>query len=48
MTITYLKRGKPAADRAVEDAKVRDVVERTLKEIADGGDAAVDRTGASV
>lgn len=41
MTVTYLKRGKPDADRAEDDAKVRDTVEATLREIEAGGDAAV-------
>ena len=41
MTIEYLKRGKPDADRAEDDAKVRAVVESTLKEIEVNGDAAV-------
>ena len=39
--IEYLKRGKQEADRAAEDAKVRDVVEQTLQRIAERGDAAV-------
>ncbi|MEO1192626.1 MAG: histidinol dehydrogenase [Pseudomonadota bacterium] len=39
--ITYLKEGKPQADRADQDAKVRATVEATLKEIEVGGDAAV-------
>ncbi|OED50246.1 histidinol dehydrogenase [Rhodobacteraceae bacterium (ex Bugula neritina AB1)] len=41
MTIEYLKRGKPEADRAVDDAKTRTVVEATLKDIDTRGDAAV-------
>ena len=41
MTITYLKRGKPEADRASDDAVVRDTVETTLADIAARGDAAV-------
>lgn len=41
LTIAYLKRGKPEAARAAEDANVHDVVKRTLKEIKNGGDAAV-------
>ena len=41
MTITYLKRGKPAAERADDDAKVRAIVETTLKDIETRGDAAV-------
>lgn len=41
MTITYLKRGKPDAERAEDDAKVRATVEATLKDIETRGDAAV-------
>lgn len=41
MTIRHLKAGKPAADRAEDDAKVRAVVEATLKDIETRGDAAV-------
>ena len=41
MTITYLKRGKPEAERAEDDAKVRATVESTLKDIETRGDAAV-------
>ena len=41
MTITYLKRGKPEADRAEDDAKTAAVVASTLKEIENRGDAAV-------
>jgi sulfopropanediol 3-dehydrogenase len=41
MTVEYLKRGKPEADRAEDDAKVRAVVENALKEIETRGDAAV-------
>lgn len=41
MTIRHLKTGKPAADRAEDDAKVRAVVEATLKDIEARGDAAV-------
>ncbi|MBB4122575.1 histidinol dehydrogenase [Martelella radicis] len=41
MSVTYLKRGKPEAERSDEDAKVRSVVEATLKEIETRGDAAV-------
>ncbi|WP_390911175.1 histidinol dehydrogenase [Pseudosulfitobacter sp. SM2401] len=41
MTITYLKTGKPEAERADDDAKVRAVVEDTLADIATRGDAAV-------
>jgi sulfopropanediol 3-dehydrogenase len=39
--IEYLKRGKPEADRAEDDAKVRAVVETTLKDIEARGDAAL-------
>ena len=41
MTIEYLKRGKPEADRADDDAKIRSVVEATLKDIETRGDEAV-------
>jgi len=41
MTIQYLKKGKNEADRAVDDAKVRGVVEDTLKAIEERGDKAV-------
>jgi len=41
MTIEYLKRGKPEADRAEDDAKTRAVVEATLKDIETRGDTAV-------
>ena len=41
MTITHLKEGKPAADRAQDDAKVRQIVETTLADIEARGDAAV-------
>jgi len=41
MAIQYLKKGKNEADRAVDDAKVREVVEGTLKAIAERGDEAV-------
>lgn len=41
MTIRHLKTGKPAADRAEDDAKVRAVVEATLRDIETRGDAAV-------
>ncbi len=39
--ITYLKRGKPDAAKAEDDAKVRETVERTLARIEAEGDAAV-------
>ena len=41
MTIEYLKRGKPAAERAEDDARTRSVVETTLADIETRGDAAV-------
>ncbi|SDX81829.1 sulfopropanediol 3-dehydrogenase [Ruegeria halocynthiae] len=41
MAIEYLKRGKPEADRAEDDAQTRAVVEATLKDIETRGDAAV-------
>ncbi len=41
MSITYLKRGKPEAERSEDDAKVRAIVETTLKDIETRGDAAV-------
>ncbi len=41
MTIEYLKRGKPDAERAEDDAKTRAIVEATLAEIEARGDAAV-------
>ncbi|MFC3072026.1 histidinol dehydrogenase [Shinella pollutisoli] len=41
MPVRHLKTGKPAADRADDDAKVRAVVEATLKDIEERGDAAV-------
>jgi sulfopropanediol 3-dehydrogenase len=41
MAITHLKRGKPAAERDEDDAKVRAAVETTLADIESRGDAAV-------
>lgn len=41
MTIEYLKRGKPALERSEDDARVRTIVEATLKDIEERGDAAV-------
>jgi sulfopropanediol 3-dehydrogenase len=41
MTINYLKRGKPASERAEDDARTRAVVEATLADIEARGDAAV-------
>ena len=41
MTITYLKRGKPADQRAEDDAAVRATVESVLSDIEKRGDAAI-------
>lgn len=41
MTIEYLKRGKPEAERSEDDARARAVVENTLREIEERGDTAV-------
>lgn len=41
MAIEYLKRGKPEADRARDDAKVTAIVETALKDIETRGDIAV-------
>ena len=41
MSLTWLKRGKPEAERAADDAKVRATVEAVLADIATRGDAAV-------
>ena len=41
MAVEYLKRGKPEADRAEDDAKVRATVEEILKDIETRGDTAV-------
>jgi len=41
MAVTWLKRGKPASERADDDARTRAVVEDTLAQIEKGGDAAV-------
>ena len=41
MAIEYLKRGKPEAARAEDDAKVATIVEATLKDIEARGDIAV-------
>ena len=41
MTIEYLKRGKPDADRAEDDARTRATVEAVLADIEARGDAAV-------
>ena len=41
MSVTYLKRGKPDADRAEDDAKTRSTVEAILKDIETRGDVAI-------
>ena len=41
MSVIYLKRGKSETERSEDDAKVRQIVESTLKEIETRGDAAV-------
>ena len=41
MAITYLKRGKPDAERDEEDARIRATVERALADIAARGDVVV-------
>lgn len=41
MAIEYLKRGKPEADRATDDAQTASVVSSTLKNIEQNGDKAV-------
>ena len=41
MTIEYLKSGKPATERADDDAKTRAAVEAILADIEARGDAAV-------
>lgn len=41
MTIRYLKSGKPESERQEDDAKVRGIVENTLKDIETRGDAAI-------
>jgi sulfopropanediol 3-dehydrogenase len=41
MAITHLKQSKPETERAADDAKVRAVVESTLRDIETRGDAAV-------
>ena len=41
MAIEYLKRGKPEADRAEDDAKTAAIVSATLKDIEEIGDTAV-------
>lgn len=41
MTIRYLKTGKPETERQEDDAKVRGIVETTLKDIETRGDSAI-------
>ena len=41
MAINYIKKGKTAADKAVEDAQVSEVVKNTLEVIEQSGDKAV-------
>lgn len=41
MSITYLKRGKPEAERLADDSRVRSTVEDILKDIEARGDTAV-------
>ena len=41
MAIKYLKKGKTAADKAIDDAEVSEVVKNTLKVIEEKGDKAV-------
>jgi len=41
MTTHYLKKGKTAEDKAIDDAQVSEVVKNTLKVIEEKGDAAV-------
>ena len=41
MTITYLKTGKPDAERALDDANTKASVEKILVDIEERGDAAV-------
>ena len=43
MSIEYLKRSKSDAEKAEDDAKVREVVSATLTDIENNGDAAVRR-----
>ena len=43
MAIYYLKKGKTAEDKAIDDAQVSEVVKNTLKVIEEKGDAAVAR-----
>ena len=51
MPITHLKRGKPDSERADDDAKVRAIVETTLRDIetrAESGKASRDETLAAL
>jgi sulfopropanediol 3-dehydrogenase len=41
MAVQYLKSGKPAGERAEDDAKVRSIVSEALRDIEARGDAAV-------
>ena len=41
MTIKYLKKGKTAEDKAIDDAQVSEIVKNTLQVIEEKGDAAV-------
>ena len=41
MTVEFLKKSKPEAEKAEEDLKVRQVVEATLADIEKRGDAAI-------
>ncbi|MDC3360160.1 histidinol dehydrogenase [Candidatus Thioglobus sp.] len=41
MAITYLKKGKTAAAKAIDDAEVSEIVKNTLRSIEDRGDEAV-------
>ena len=41
MAIKYLKKGKTAADKAIDDAEVSEVVKNTLKVIEEKGDSAI-------
>ena len=41
MAIRYLKTSKPAAERHEDDSKVRQIVEETLADISERGDAAI-------
>ena len=41
MAIYYLKKGKTAEDKAIDDAQVSEVVKNTLRVIEEKGDAAL-------